>query len=156
CQRSTAESGPMLPRRDYARCPLRHSDESQRDTASQRLGRCRDIRHHQGIEHLVGEVRPWASDAALDFIEDEQCVVLICQLASCSDVFIRQRMNSAFALHQLQYNSGSIVSDHLLQSTNIITNDEARAREHRLEIGPVLFLTGNRERTERASMERIE
>ncbi len=155
-QRSAAERGSMLAFADGTRRALGGRDESQRDPACERLGRRGDVRHHDGIEQLIREVRSRAPDAALDLVEHQQRVVAIGQIPRRADVFVGQRIDPAFALHDLDHDARGVLADYLFQRADIVAMHKAGAGQHRLKIAAIFLLAGNGERTERAAVEGIE
>ena len=86
-QRSAAEGGAVHAGADGVSRALVGDDHAQGDAAGQGLGGHHDVGKHDGIGELIGEVLAHAADAALDFVEDQQRIVAIGQLARFADVF---------------------------------------------------------------------
>src|SRR5581483_8774144 len=81
--------------------------------------------------------------------------MLVRQLSSSGGEFVGKRIDSALTLNQLQNNSRSASSHGAFQGGDVVRRHEFYTRQQRLEIRPVFGLSGDRERPERPSVERI-
>ena len=75
---------------------------------------------------LVGEILPGASQAALNFVEDQQRSGAVAELSRGLQKFRAERTDSAFALNRLQANGADAAIKLALQIVNIIEADEIR------------------------------
>ena len=81
--------------------------------------------------------------AALDFIEQQKSVVAIGKFTRFANERFRHREDTAFALNEFRQNAGRVVADHLLERANVVSRNESRARQQRLEVFTIFRLAGN-------------
>ena len=95
---------------------------------------------------LIGEPRAGAAHAGLHFVEDQQQLVLVGQLAQPFEVAGRRQVDAAFALDRLDQDGAGLVVDQLGDRVEIAERGVAEARQQRLEALVILRLAGGAER----------
>ena len=90
-----------------------HQDGAHRQSTRQWLGSRQNIRRNCiAICSTIRFVSPKSSRAphtALDFIVDEQCIVLVCQRAQALEKFIAGNINATFALNRFNNDGTDVV-----------------------------------------------
>ncbi len=76
-------------------------------------------------------------------------------MARLGHVLRCQRIDATLALDQLHHHAGGLFVDRRLQGRDVIGGNEAHARNQWFEILPVLWLTSDRERAQRAAVEGV-
>ena len=123
-------------------------DESQGNSAGYGFGGGDDIGHHRRIGQLIAEISAGPAHAALYFVEAEQCVVLIRQLARAAAKSGIDRENATFALYPFDKNSRRTLVHRCFESGDIVGRHELHAGHQGLEVLAVLRLPGDGKRAE--------
>ena len=126
-ERSAPECGSVHAAADGRGGSFIRGDNAERNAASHRFRRDHNVRQNYGLEHLIREVGSGAADAALNFVENEQSIVTIGQLARRADVVGGERIDAAFALDQLKDDGGGTIAGDLSQSGDVVARDEVYA-----------------------------
>src|SRR5258707_2149905 len=130
---------------------LAHQQRAQRQPAGDRLGDSDKVRLDSIM--LVSEPAASASQTALDFVRDQQCVMFARETLRCLDKSLAQRTDSAFTLHKLKANRANGVIKAALQVGNIVELYEVDAGKPRLKWRAIFFLVRGGKRAESASVE---
>ncbi len=94
---------------------------------------------------------PHAADAGLHLVEDQQRAVLVRERARLRERLRTERVHAAFALHDLEQDRGRVRPDVIGER---LGRRERHAGHERLERGPLRGLARDRERADRAAVER--
>ena len=139
-QRTTTKSGAVLSGRDRRRKLLTNKKCPQRHARRDRLCNRNNVGHN--TESLKREQSPRATQSALNFVEDEHCLVLIGEGAALAEKFRRTLQNSPFTKDRLKHDRAGISVDGFTQSGNIVLRDERHIFKQRFEPFAVLLLSG--------------
>src|SRR5947209_8236991 len=104
---------------------------------------------------LVGEPASGASHAALDFIGDQQSIVLARQPVSGFRKLFAHRTYATLALKELKTDGANGVIEVAFQVGNIVEFHELHAGQYRDKGGAVFFFMGGGQRPEGASVKRM-
>ena len=96
-----------------------------------------------------------AADAALDLVENQQCIVTVGQFTRLANVFDGHREDAALALDQFDDNAGGAFADYLLEGDFVVGRNEAGAGQQRLKIAAIFFLAGDGKSAQCASVKGI-
>ena len=100
-------------------CHLVSSNKgTNRYTTSQTLGQSYHIRLNAKV--FISKELAASAHTALDFIKNQNSIILVAKLTHLLHIFYIRNMNTALALNRLQHNSSSLVTHKLFQSLNII------------------------------------
>src|SRR5690606_29448538 len=129
-------------------------DRGNREAAAQALGAGEDVRHHVVVH--VGEQVAGTANPSLHFVEDQQRIMLVAQLAYTFQVGLLGRTNPTFALDRLQHYGTGLVGNGRFQRRQVIERDVGDA----LWLGPeaigVLRLASHAHGKEGATVEAVE
>ncbi len=123
-------------------------------TASQGFGQGHDVRGHAVL--LIGEEGAGTAAADLNFIEDQQQVVLIADLPYGCQVSRRRHSHTPFALHRFQHYRADLGSDGLAQSFSITEGYVVKTGQQRIEAGLDLVLAGGADGADGAAVKRSQ
>ena len=101
----------------------------------------------------VGEHRPGATQAGLNFIKDQQHAALVAQAAHGGEVPIGWDDDAGFALDRLQQHGAGRLVDHCGKRPDVAKVEVAEARSKRAEVGAIVGLGGEANDRGRAPME---
>ncbi|MNI48567.1 hypothetical protein D3C73_1031350 [compost metagenome] len=90
----------------------------QRHAAADALGQRHDVGRDVGM--LVGEHLAGAAHAGLDFVHDQQQLVLVGQLAQALHELLGSGEDAAFTLHRFQHDGDGLVVDQLLHRFQVV------------------------------------
>src|SRR5271156_658351 len=152
-QRSTAEGGAVNARGYACGDGFAGEDGAERKTGGERLGDEHNVRLAR--ELLVGEVTAGASEAALNFVGNEQCAVLRGQGACAIPESFRNRVNAAFALDGFEDYRANGVVKFRFEVGDVIKLYEFDAGDHRREGQAIFFRGGDADGAEGATVEGI-
>ncbi len=112
-------------------------------------------RHHVGrdAEALVGEPIAGPAAAGLHFVEDQQQLVLVGQLAQAGQEAVGRNADAAFALDRLDHDGRRLVVDQPGHGVQVAERGVDEAGHQRPEPLVVLRLRGGRGRAQRAAVE---
>ena len=130
---------------------VRAEHGSDRDAACEAFREGHDIRFDAVI--LIGEELARTPDAALDFIEDEQCMMLVAERADFLQVAVIRCMDTALALDGLEHDRTGLVAHGFLKLIDIVVVDIGEAARHGAEALLVVRLARGRERRVGAAVE---
>src|SRR5258706_2656986 len=102
---------------------------------------------------LEGKHFASASEARLDFVQNEHDAAFTAERLQALQIFTRRGMDATFALDWLNQNSGSLISDSRLGSSQIIIRDVLVIWHEGFKWFAVLRLPGRGQRTERSPVE---
>src|SRR5207244_7702164 len=111
-----------------------------------------ELRPH--AELLEAEERPGAADAGLHLVEAEKRAVRARELVGRPHELEPGGMNPALALDGLEPDHPGVRTDGRLERADVVQGRERDAGDERLEGPPLRGLTGRRERTEPAPVDR--
>ena len=95
----------------------------------------------------VGEPIAGAPEAALDFVEDEEGVVLVGEAAGFDEERIVEDVDAAFAKDGLDEDGGRLVGDSRAKLLEVVAVDEGDVGEAGTEVEAIFFLAGDGERS---------
>src|ERR1700686_539425 len=104
---------------------------------------------------LVSKPAAGASQAALDFIGNQQRAMLARQTLRSLGKRRAQRTDAAFTLDKLKTNRANGIVKAAFQVGNVVELHEVDAGKPRVKRRPVFFLVRGRQRAEGASMKRV-
>ena len=125
---------------------------AQRESAANGLGHSDDVR--RDAAPLEGKEATGPTVAALDFIENQQQIVLITQCAQALHVFGRHGGHPALALHGFDQDGAGLRSDQRLDGVEVARRCVLEARHGRAEAFEVARIAARRDGAQRAAMER--
>jgi hypothetical protein len=127
---------------------LFEKNRTQRNPEPERFRGRHKIRQHCFIRRrreLVKRVpTSGPSKSALDFIADQQCIVLCGELPRRSIKLLGHQANPAFALDRFEYNGANLVVEFALEVGNVIESDEVESGDQRFKRIAVFLLTCRR------------
>ncbi len=97
---------------------LTSQQRSQRHAAANTLGQRHDVRHN--VRLLVGKHGARTPHARLHFINDEQQLVLVGQLAQALHEFLGGGDDAGFALHGFEHDGDGLVVDQLAHGFQVV------------------------------------
>src|ERR1700722_1363326 len=147
-QRTSAESGAMLPWRNRRGKLFLGQERAQRQPRRDGLRDRDDVR--RDAETLERKNRSRAPQATLNLVKDQRGAVAVGQRAAFLQELDRALINSAFAENRLQHNRAGFVADGGAQTFEVILLYKSHFFEQRLEPLAMLVLPGERQRSERA------
>ena len=143
-QRVAAKGGTMLARREQPKQGLVREHRADRiESARERLA----DDNHVGADILVlaGEQFPGPAETRLDFVRNQQNVVLFAQLRNFLEISLRRNDDPALALDGFDQHRGSVRSDDAPDRVRIAIRDGEKARREGAEIVAVGRLGGERD-----------
>src|SRR5581483_3157447 len=112
--------------------------------------------NHVGLDPEMFECKELSgsSEAALDFVKDERCVMAIGGFAGRAKKLDGRRTYAALALDRFDHNGARFVGNSGVELLDVVAVHELNGAGQRVEILAVLRLAGERQRAQRAAMER--
>ncbi|CCK14068.1 ion transporter, putative [Cronobacter universalis NCTC 9529] len=152
-QRVAAVSGAVGADAHYGRAALGSEHRANREAAAKRFGGGEHIRRH-AVMHISVEVAG-AAHAGLHFVENQQRVVAIAQLAQPLQEGFSSRHHAALALHRLDNHRAGIVINQRRGGIEIVKHGMADLRRQRREILGIRRLAASGDGKQRAAVERV-
>src|ERR1019366_4231153 len=134
-QRTPAEGGAVLSRRNRGGEMFFRQERAERHSRSDWFGNGDDVGHYtrRYAEALEGEHFAGAAEAALDLIEDERGLMLVGEGAAGAQEVFGAFKNSAFAKDGLEHDGASVGIDGGAQPFDVVLNHEGHVFEQRLK-----------------------
>src|SRR5579859_2350756 len=130
---------------------FRGQQRAQWQAAGNRLGHRYEIRLDAVI--LVGKPTACASHAALDFVGDQQRIVLARELVRSIGKFLAYWTNAAFSLHKLKSNGANSGIKLAFQIGNIVELDKLHSGHNRRKRRAIFFFVSGGQRAKRPAVE---
>ena len=124
---------------------------AQREAAADALGGGQDVRHH--TEVLVGVQVAGTPGTALDFIEDQQRIVLVTQLTQSFEECLLAGDDAALALQRLDDDRAGVIAHQLAHGVEIVEFGVLDTARNRPEALGILGLATDADGEEGAAME---
>ena len=143
----------MIAERDRVRDLLTDERRADRHAAAERLADRDEVRldaERGEVERIAG-----AAEAALHFVGDEQRAGLRARFGDRAGEGRRQRPHAAFALDRFGDHRGGRGRHRGFDRGRVVDGDELHRRQQRLERRAVVLVGRDRQRSERAAVERL-
>ena len=126
---------------------------TDRYTASQTLGQRYHIRLN--AEVFISKELAASAHTALDFIKNQNSIVLITKLTHLLHICHIRNMDTTLALNRLQHNSSSLVTHKLFQSLNIIIRHIIKASWQWSKALMIFWLASSSQRSNSTAVEAV-
>ena len=123
------------------------------EATAQALGAGENVRHHAVIH--ISEQLASTAHAALYFIEHQQRVVCVAQLAGALQIGLLGRQYAALALHGFQHHGAGLVGNRGLQRLQVVVRHMGDALDLRPETVGVLRLAADADSEQSAAVEAV-
>ena len=153
CQRIAAKRRAMIAGPE---CPghfIRSQERADGYAAGKPLCQGNDIRLHPIL--LIGKEFAAAADARLNFIKNEQRMILVTKRPHLLQISRVRGIHTALSLNRLQHNCCSLIAHHRCQLSGIIIMNIIKSSRQRPYSFMIMRLSGCRKRSNRTAMKAV-